>query len=65
MLDYAVDYHTKAGREQGKDDAFFYRTRHVTFGVPINKYTKKLFEMFPEWFKGVPGLDEDELPESS
>jgi len=65
MPSYAIDYHTKAGKELKRDDAFFYRTRHVTFSIPINKYTKKLAKMFPEWFKGVPGLDEDELPESS
>ncbi len=53
MPSYAIDYHTKAGREMKKDDAFFYGTRHVTFGIPLNKYTKKLAELKPEWFNST------------
>lgn len=48
MPDYARDVHTKAGKEVGKTIADWFADR-VAFGMPVNEYTKRLWDMKPEW----------------
>lgn len=53
MPDYAIDGHTKQGKAMGRGGdnwADWYRFRHIDCGTPVNKYTKKLAELHPEWF---------------
>lgn len=49
MPEYAVDAHTKAGKERGATWAEWYDTRY-SFGIPLNRYTAELIELVPEWF---------------
>lgn len=49
MPEYALDAHTAVGkaRKAGWDE--WYHSRHFTFGIPINKYTERLWKLFPDW----------------
>jgi replication-associated recombination protein RarA len=47
--EYAIDEHTKLGKERGVPGDRWYFSRHVTFGIPVNEYTRKLWAMRPEW----------------
>ena len=49
MPEYAVDAHTKAGKERGATWAEWYDTRY-SFGIPLNRYTAELTQLMPEWF---------------
>jgi len=49
MPEYAIDGHTKLGRERGATWDRWYAARHVTFGIPVNEYTRRLWTMKPEW----------------
>ncbi len=61
VLDEYLDPHTDEGKAQGKGWADWFRSRHVTLGVPTNEYTRRLFELHPEWqseeLKGPPQGD--------
>ena len=50
MPDYAVDGHTQAGRAKGVENDAWYDNRHFMFGIPVNRYTKKLADLVPSWF---------------
>lgn len=55
MPSYAIDGHTKRGREgvlsplyvEGRWDRWYF-DRHVTFNMPVNKYTELLWTMDPD-----------------
>lgn len=49
MPEYALDAHTKAGKQAGASWSDWYRDRHKLFGVPVNQYTEKLWALVPEW----------------
>ena len=49
MPGYALDYHTRVGKQRGGTDAEWYRTRHLLFGIPINEYTRRLWKLVPKW----------------
>jgi MgsA-like AAA+ ATPase family protein len=59
MPDYAIDPHTRQGKEKKLDWSFWYRTRHDLFRIPINRWTRKLRELKPEWFQGVHALGDE------
>jgi replication-associated recombination protein RarA len=50
MEDYSIDTHTEAGRATGRTIVDWYDHRHLTFGVPVNRYTRMLVDLVPEWF---------------
>jgi len=43
------DAHTAAGKTQGATWSQWYRDRHIRFGIPVNEYTKRIWELYPEW----------------
>jgi len=43
------DAHTAAGKARGATWAEWYGDRHIRFGIPVNEYTKRLWELYPEW----------------
>jgi replication-associated recombination protein RarA len=45
---YAVDAHTQEGKAAGKTWADWYRDR-VSFGIPTNEYTERIWALKPEW----------------
>jgi replication-associated recombination protein RarA len=49
VLPEYLDAHTRAGRERGATWREWYENRHRVLGVPVNKYTRRLWEVFPEW----------------
>jgi MgsA AAA+ ATPase C terminal/SWIM zinc finger len=53
MPDYAIDGHTKQGKEQKIPWSQWYKNRHDLFGIPVNRWTKKLAEIKPDWFEGI------------
>lgn len=48
MPAYAIDGHTKAGRERGAQWDEWYADR-VKFGMRPNRYTERLWQLVPEW----------------
>lgn len=52
--EYARDAHTAAGKAAGKGWDSWYYDRHVTFAIPVNPYTEKLWEMEPDWKPELP-----------
>ena len=50
MAAYSKDVHTEAGRSQGAGNRAWFDCRHLTFGIPVNAYTKKLAKVVPDWF---------------
>jgi len=63
MADYSRDAHTEAGRARGAKWDEWYAVRHDLFGIPINKWTRKLAELIPDWFTGVKAIEEAEKKE--
>jgi putative ATPase len=51
------DGHTKAGKERGATWKEWYHDRHVTFGIPVNEYTRRLWELQPDWKPDLPEVD--------
>lgn len=49
MEDYSRDAHTEAGRAAGKNWSHWYFDRHATFGIPVNDYARRLWEIEPDW----------------
>jgi hypothetical protein len=47
--EYALDGHTEAGRQQGATWGEWYANRHYVFGIPVNRYTERLWEVQPDW----------------
>jgi len=43
------DAHTAAGKARGATWAEWYGDRHVRFGIPVNEYTRRIWELYPEW----------------
>ncbi len=46
---YALDGHTRVGKQRGATWDEWYRARHVLFGMPINEYTRRLWRLIPKW----------------
>ena len=57
MPEYAQDVHTAAGKAMGKTERDWYRDRHDLFGVPVNRYTRRLAKLIPKSFVGVKALE--------
>jgi replication-associated recombination protein RarA len=53
MPQYAIDGHTKQGKEKKIPWGQWYAFRHKTAGIPVNKWTRKLAEINPVWFEGA------------
>lgn len=49
VLDEYLDGHTEAGKAAGKTWREWYADRHRRFGIPVNQYTRQLWERKPEW----------------
>jgi hypothetical protein len=49
ILECYIDGHTAQGKAVGKTWDEWYRDRHVTFGIPVNSYTWRIWECHPEW----------------
>jgi replication-associated recombination protein RarA len=50
MAAYSRDAHTEAGRAAGAKWDSWYDARHLLFGIPVNRYTKKIAALTPDWF---------------
>jgi hypothetical protein len=49
VLEEYLDPHTAEGKAAGKGWDTWFRSRHVTFGMPVNEYTRRLWATHPEW----------------
>lgn len=49
ILPEYLDGHTKRGKARGVGWDRWYFDRHVTFGIPVNRYTEQLWQLEPSW----------------
>ncbi len=46
---YALDGHTRVGKQRRATWDEWYRARHILFRMPINDYTRRLWKLIPKW----------------
>ncbi len=49
LLPEYLDAHTKQGKDRKATWREWYEARHGILGLPVNRYTEKLWDVLPEW----------------